>query len=223
MSNLVSPIEKVYDYTMEKIVSKQWKAGMKIMSENQLAKELDVSRISVRQALEKLVAFGLLVKKQGSGTVVNEIDSSSLFKNLVPILALAENDIQAILQFRVYFEPANVIMFMQNYDDNILTRLKVCYENMVANYDDPEKYHLYDYEFHNLIAKGTKNPIVLGISEILHSILKYNLKQLYQDLGPERAKYYHQQIIYAIENKDGEMASLLMKRHIEEGLNNLSK
>lgn len=216
-----SPNEKVYDYIMNKIISKEWSPGTKIMTENQLAVELEVSRISVREALEKLVAFGLLVKKQGSGTIVSEVKPATLLQSLVPIMTLGESDLATILEFRILFEPANVHLLIQHYDQNIVDQLKETYEQMKMHYEDPSKFYLFDYDFHDLLAKGTKNAMVITISEILTSILKFNIKQMYYDVGPDNAMYYHQAIIEAIEKKDAELAALFMKRHLEEALKKL--
>jgi GntR family transcriptional regulator, transcriptional repressor for pyruvate dehydrogenase complex len=219
----MSPSEKVYEYIMEKIVSKEWPPRTKIMSENQLATELNVSRISVREALEKLVAFDILDKKRGSGTVVNELKPAIFLKNLFPIMALSENDLEEILAFRIYFETGNVHMFMSNFKEENVQKLKEYYEKMVEYYDDQEQYHLYDYYFHKALAEGTNNPIVISITDTLHSILKYNIKQLYQNVGPDNAIYYHKAILEAIEKRDTPLASLLMRRHLEDALENVQK
>ncbi|MCC3358979.1 FadR/GntR family transcriptional regulator [Bacillus sp. REN16] len=219
----LSPSEKVYNYIMEKIVSKEWQPKTKIMSENQLSTELNVSRISVREALEKLVAFGILDKKRGSGTIVNEIKPSIFLKNLFPLMALSENDLEEIMEFRIFFEYGNVHMFMENYDEKAVVKLKEYYEKMVENYDDQEQYHLYDFYFHKLIAEGTKNPIARSINETLHSILKFNIKQMYHEVGPDNAIHYHKAILEAIEKRDTALASLLMRRHLEEALENIRK
>lgn len=220
MSKEISASEKVYDYIMEKIVSKEWKPKTKISSENQIATELNVSRVSVREALEKLVAFGILDKRRGSGTVVNEIKPALFLKNLFPVLTLSSNEYKEIIEFRIHFEYGNVYMFMDNYDEEKVKELRVYYDKMVENYDNHEEFYLYDYYFHQVIAIGTRNPIVISIFEILHSVLKYNIKELYHDVGPGNAKKYHKAILEAIENKDAQLAALLMKRHLEEALEN---
>jgi GntR family transcriptional repressor for pyruvate dehydrogenase complex len=214
---------KVYNYVMEKIVSNVWKPRARIMSENQLAVELNVSRIAVREALEKLSAFGLLNKKQGYGTVVNEINSSILLNNLVPIIALNQNGIKDIIEFRIHFEVGNVEMFMKNYDEDAVNQLRSYYEEMCSNYNNPEQYNLYDFQFHKAIAMGTKNPIVISITDILHSILKHNITRLYENVGPAVAMYYHKVILEAIEKKDSELACLLMRRHLEAALQQVSE
>ena len=48
------------------------KRGDKILTESELSEQYEVSRITVRKAIDDLVADGYLVKKQGKGTFVNK-------------------------------------------------------------------------------------------------------------------------------------------------------
>ncbi len=52
------------------ILNKEFRAGEKIPSENQLAEKFDVSRLTVRQALAQLAQEGILTSKRGEGTFV---------------------------------------------------------------------------------------------------------------------------------------------------------
>lgn len=56
----------------EKILSGKWKAGEKAMSENEIAAKYQVSRVTARQAIEKLVAKNMLYRRPGKGTFVSE-------------------------------------------------------------------------------------------------------------------------------------------------------
>ena len=50
------------------------------MTEGEFSKEYDVSRITVRKAIEVLVEEGILIKKQGIGTfVVTEADKRCIY------------------------------------------------------------------------------------------------------------------------------------------------
>jgi GntR family transcriptional regulator len=54
------------------IASGQYASGARIPAENELARMLDVSRPTVRQALDLLAREGLLVRVKGSGTFVSQ-------------------------------------------------------------------------------------------------------------------------------------------------------
>lgn len=60
----------------EKIVSGHFESGTRIPTELDLIKQYNVSRITVRQALQTLAEEGLIERRQGSGTYVSERKSA---------------------------------------------------------------------------------------------------------------------------------------------------
>lgn len=70
----ISAADQVYDRLRQLITSGTWKAGEKIPTEGQLAEEFAVNRLTVRVALQRLQAIGLLDIRVGSGTYVKEFD-----------------------------------------------------------------------------------------------------------------------------------------------------
>lgn len=67
---------QVADYLRNNIYSEEWGKGEKISSENQVMKELNVSRGTVKKAVSILVEEGLLEQIQGKGTFVKEANIS---------------------------------------------------------------------------------------------------------------------------------------------------
>lgn len=64
----------------EKIKAGTWKAGLKVPSERELMEQYNVSRATVRKALDELMRDGLIYRKQGVGTFVSE---TKVFQNLI--------------------------------------------------------------------------------------------------------------------------------------------
>jgi DNA-binding LacI/PurR family transcriptional regulator len=62
---------QVREYFLEGIHSRRWKDGELLPSENQLAETLQVSRITIRHALDELVKEGLVYRIQGKGTFLS--------------------------------------------------------------------------------------------------------------------------------------------------------
>ena len=58
------------------------KPGDSLMPERDLASNLKMSRITVRKAIDQLVEIGMLIKRQGAGTIVSENVDLVLLKNL---------------------------------------------------------------------------------------------------------------------------------------------
>ncbi len=81
------PLYEMVDSVMRKrLVENEYPPGSMLPSEMQLAKDLGVSQGTVRRALEGLVTEGLVIRRQGLGTFVSEMEdrrSLFLFFNMV--------------------------------------------------------------------------------------------------------------------------------------------
>lgn len=79
--------QQIRDILIKRIQDHIWEAGDLIPTEQELIKEFDVSRTTIRQAITSLVQDGLLEKKQGRGTVVK---SQKLIGTLGRLTGFAE-------------------------------------------------------------------------------------------------------------------------------------
>lgn len=66
----VNLVEAVYQQLREMILSGKVPEGTKLESENKLAESFSVSRVVIREALQKLRGEKLIVTRQGVGTYV---------------------------------------------------------------------------------------------------------------------------------------------------------
>lgn len=64
--------ELISNRLREAILEKEYRPGEKLPSESELTDRFDVSRITVRHALDTLMKEGLIYKKQGLGTFVSK-------------------------------------------------------------------------------------------------------------------------------------------------------
>src|SRR5215470_17531532 len=63
---------QVKQYILERISGGSLRAGERVPSENELVRELEVSRMTANRALRELAADGVLVRVAGVGTFVAE-------------------------------------------------------------------------------------------------------------------------------------------------------
>jgi GntR family transcriptional regulator len=71
--NSVIPLyHQIREKLTARIESGEFKPQEQIPSENELCEEYNVSRITIRRAIDEMVKLGLIVKKQGKGTFVNQ-------------------------------------------------------------------------------------------------------------------------------------------------------
>ncbi len=206
---------KVYDYVIEQIKVNKWVPGDKIFTEKELCEILGVSRIAVREALEQCSALGILEKRKGAGTYVSEIDINHIMKNIIPLLSLTPMDLMDVLRFRLSFEPGIVSEFIAHHTSDDISELEKSFLKMKNHYSERQEFYTADYNFHSILARGTKNPIIVSINAMLTGILMSSQELTNIKIGPEVGMKYHKEILTAIKKNDEPMATLLMKRHIE--------
>ena len=81
--NAATPLhQQIHFLLRQKIVSNQLKSDESIPSERDLAEELQVSRMTVRQALNALREEGLIYQKRGKGTFVSPLKLDIHTRNL---------------------------------------------------------------------------------------------------------------------------------------------
>lgn len=198
---------------------------MKISSENQLAQEFGVSRMSVREAIEKLVALNVLTKKQGEGTFVNELSPSIYLNNLIPMILLEGDNLTDILEFRKIIEVESTRLCAERCSQEIIDSLEKYNKEMCDHSEGTSKEFAYaDYEFHMTIAKGTGNSLILKVYSILTDLLKFHQQTLNKNLGPDNGIYgRHSKIFESIKAKDPELAAIYARKHIDSVIKRLSK
>lgn len=207
--------EMVCNAIVEKILDKEWLPGMKISSENQLARELSVSRMSVREAIEKLAAQGILRKKKGGGTYINRLTPSIQLNSLIPDILLDVSNVLEIHEFRLFFEVGSTQLCARRRSPELMDQLQATYDTMCRlNRVSPE-YAKADLEFHRLIGVGSGNSLVIRLNDIMLNLLMAQQIKTNQCLGPAGGLSEHKKILEAIRNRDAEVAGLYMKRHIQ--------
>ena len=67
---MAAKFERIKKFILDKIESGQWQEDHLVPSENRLAEDFSVSRMTARRALEELSRDGILIRSKGSGTYV---------------------------------------------------------------------------------------------------------------------------------------------------------
>ena len=211
--------EIAYDYIVDQIRSGIWKPGDKIATEVQLVESIGVSRVAVREAIERLVTMSVLKKVRGSGTYVEQKDNMSFMS--AAILGADADYMLKILEFRKMFDSYNVELFLKYATDEEIELLKQNYQEMVDMKDNMQKFRAIDQRFHDIIAIGTRNPMIIQISKTFTDIFEANQDQMYHKIGPQNAIYYHGKMLEAIEERNAEVAAIYARMSIEASISRL--
>jgi GntR family transcriptional repressor for pyruvate dehydrogenase complex len=211
--------EQVFEQIRDLIFRSELKPGDKIPSERELTEQLDVSRVSVRNAISKLVVLGFLENRQGQGTFVCQ--TNSLDENpLAMALKASDSSIKDLLEVRMGLECNAAALAAERADEEDIKILEGCinkiHERILLGRLGAEA----DVAFHMAIAFATKNPAQVHIMKNFYDFLmlgiKKSLMRLYEDpSGMQAIRDQHLKIVQAIRNRDPHKSYMAMKAHIQ--------
>ena len=85
MAEKISKYEYVKQSIQKKIADHEWKGNQVIPSENKLCEYYQVSRITIRRAMDELVHEGVLYRIKGKGCFVREKETDCLLYTSMPM------------------------------------------------------------------------------------------------------------------------------------------
>ena len=210
--------DQVFDQLRELIFRGDFKPGQKIMTERELAKALNVSRNSVREAINKLVTLRFLEQRQGQGTFVCSMDEAVKIP-LATVMETQDASLIDLLEMRMGIECIAASLAAQRANAEDLAAIEQAIHDMEADTAVGGLGTEGDLTFHMAIASATKNPlqvyIMKNVSDFLHVGIRENLLHLYQDpANIVEILKQHNAIYRAIRSGDADAAYDTMKKHI---------
>ncbi len=194
--------------------------GEKLASERDLAQRLDVSRPSLRDAIDKLVKRGLLTAGR-SGTSVAEF-LTPMMTPLANLYREHHNAAADYLEFRKWVEAQAARYAAERATAVDRSAIRGCLAEMKKAHKmtDPAREAEADANLHLLIYEASHNFIVLhvmrGLSELLRDNVFFNRDNLYRLAGVrEKLLVQHLEIGQAVILGDPDEAEKAAARHIE--------
>ncbi|OAN10892.1 GntR family transcriptional regulator [Photobacterium jeanii] len=194
--------EQVTDYLREKIISGEISQGEKII-ESTMAKELDLSRSTIRMALNSLSHEGLVISKPYAGWHV---------------ISLNEDDLWELYNLRVALESQSASMAAEQATDKdkqelqaiLNDYLQLCEENPT----DLRAIIDADFALHNRIVEASNSKRMEKIYSQIANQLKTYLCMTHYDYDISQSGLSHKPIIDAIINGDPKAARTEAKANI---------
>ena len=209
----------------EQILAGRLKVGQRLPSERHLVTALGVSRTSVREALRGLEAMGIIEARVGSGpdagwTVAGR--SPEAMGTLLRLhVALAEVSLSDLVEVRVQLERQAAEAAAIRRTDDDLRELRALVEATRDPRISQGDFNELDTEFHVRIAAASGNTLAADLMQALRAAVKGWMISAFDRISDWRAVAdrllaEHEQVVDAIERRDGARAGELVARHITE-------
>ncbi len=154
------------------IENKELNVGDKLPPEDELVRRFQVSKVTLREALQTLVVYGQIEKRRGAkggSVVINENPSSGIelvFENLKS----SRCTLQELHETRKIIEPVLVEIVAQRITKKEIQKLKETIQEH-ENQMNSDKSTGAGWQFYALLGKFSKNKILAKIEDLLLRIL----------------------------------------------------
>nr|WP_230425590.1 pyruvate dehydrogenase complex transcriptional repressor PdhR [Saccharobesus litoralis] len=157
--------------------------GQKLPPERELAVQFDVSRPSLREAIQKLEAKGLVTRRQGGGTFVNENLQSSLSDPLFELMLAKPESQFDLLEFRHALEGISAYYAALRGTDADFERIKQSFEAIISCNDSMQSDQIEAiFEFFLAIAEASHNLVISHLVNAMAPLLKQSIERNYRIL-----------------------------------------
>lgn len=207
----VTASDKTFFQLRKDIVDGRVAAGSKL-SEAELGQRYGVSRAVVREAINRLEACHLVERRANVGARV---------------VALSAERLVSLYQVREALEGMAARLAAENMSDGEIDALMALLDTHLQTVRAGETYYQEagDVDFHYRIILGSNNDhLIAMLTEGIYHLIRMYRVQLGM-AGPRVTTAFdeHRGIVQAIANRDGELAEILMRRHILYTRQNLKR
>ncbi|WJV54698.1 FadR/GntR family transcriptional regulator [Pectobacteriaceae bacterium CE90] len=213
-------VDAVYEQIKEKLLDGSWPAGCKLPSESELTTSFNVSRVSIRSAVQRLRDLGIVITQHGKGSFVTEkLNLHTLLNEQQPIMHLSREEFHDMMVFRQTVEFKCMELAVQNATTEDISALEQALNRMLINRDDYKKYSQADFDFHLAIAKASQNKVFYNVMNSIKDSYYYYLEELNRALGISlESVEAHIKVFMAIKNRDSSTAVAVLNEAMSDNV-----
>lgn len=214
--------DRVYEQIFAKIIDGEYPVNTKLPPELELAKTFSVSRSVIREALAKLRDDGVIVSRQGSGSMVTRRPDNAILR-FAPIGSVA--DIQRCFEFRAELESAAAALAAVRRDDEALAEVEQALQALDRCIEQGELGVEEDLALHMAICKASKNRFFISTLASVQAQIRFGMN-LARNLSLTKpatrlnlVQNEHRVIVEAVSQRDPQRARDAMMAHVTNARN----
>lgn len=161
------------------IIEGSLKPGQKLPPERELATQFDVSRPSLREAIQKLEAKGLVTRKQGGGTFVNNNILTGLSDPLFELMSKNSESQFDLLEFRHGIEGMSAYYAAMRGTDTDFAEIQAKHDSIgTAQLENDLRLEAEAVcEFYLSICAASHNAVILQLARSMTPLVIDNIEQ----------------------------------------------
>lgn len=217
-----SVVDQVVDGIVSEMISGRLAPGDKLPTEMELCRQFGAGRNSVREAVKKLQAYGILYIRRADGTFVSENYNQKMLDPLLYSLILQKNSWRDFVELRAVIDIGTLNVVIQRQDITaFLPDLYRIFGEFSAELHTPEpsvdRVLELDSRFHTQIAAAAQNPMLATITEYITRLtLPSRLETTRKVLEDGEIEYFvdlHRQLLTVIERRQTDQIAKTIQDH----------
>lgn len=183
------------------------KPGDQLPPERELVKQFGVSRPSLREGLNSLVAMGFLEVKQAKRTFVKSVTSERMQDPLSLLIKTDTQKIFDLIEVRMAIEAWGAFHAARRATEEDIKQLETVIEEMKLAFEEGRSLEKEDADFHLAMAQATHNTIQTHIMSTIYDLLRESVAKVFTDRGKvKKLLHQHYRIFRAIKSHSPDKA-----------------
>ena len=206
--------DEIVDQIRNLISQGKLKPGDRLLPERELIREFDVSRPSLREALNSLITMGFLEIK-GKRTFIKSVASESMQNPLSLLIKADTQKIFDLIEVRKAIEAWGAFLAAQRATEEDIKQLENIIEEMKKAYEEGRSWEKQDADFHLGMAQATHNTIQTHMMSTIYDLLRESVAKVFKDRAKvKKLLDHHQRIFNAIKNHSPDKARERTLEHL---------
>lgn len=213
IKTLRTAADRVFESLQDAIVRGEIPPGSRV-GETELAERFGTSRGPLREALRRLESRHLVERTPHVGIRIASLGYAALIEIYFVREALEGMAARLAALHMTDAEVAGLKALLAAHEQDEALKADTAYFQQEG-----------DLDFHYRIIQGSHNAALaeMLIGELYHRIRMYRYQVSAYANRPKKAFGEHQRIVEAIEARDGDLAEMLMRRHLSSARQNIEK
>lgn len=211
-------LDEVYDQLLSLISNGKLKPGERLPPERVWARDLKVSRQSIREGLKRAESKGLVKVRQGEGTFILSAASDLLESPFLTMMREEVGKIYEFIEIRKLIEVWCAQKAAQFATARDLKKMGKALSEMEKLIDSREILGKPDIDFHIAIAEASHNTLMVHMMTTIKQIFlsMFKISNFTRRPGKNRILIrQHQEIYQAIKSKNPQSAGQKMESHLQ--------
>jgi len=213
--------DQIYGDILNRILEGEYKEGERLPTEHALAERFATSRPTVREALARLRADGIISTRHGSGTTVARRPDPDV-RRFAPLETLS--DIRRCYEFRIVTEAGAAAHAALKADADDIDAIQQAWDELERIIEARGIGAKDDFMFHLAVARASKNPFFITVMSFIEEQIVFSMNlsrnlSLVKTIERQRlVQAEHMAVLDAIRRQDAAGAGAAMRAHLENAL-----